>query len=156
MFLLQAEADRKTSSSDVRANMAQGAEAVRASNTKCYRCNKFGHLQTSCPLTEYKMWYCYYCHGIREHKGQECPRADRPTDGYVNNNFRGNNNIPNNNNSNNNNNNRGNKNNNTNFRGRGFRRGGPRGGGGGSVRGGRVQKNNNTRINTPGRQKNAN
>ncbi|XP_026674852.1 uncharacterized protein LOC113465148 [Ceratina calcarata] len=44
-------------------------------DVKCYRCNKFGHWQTECPLIEFGTWYCYYCNEYRQHKGDQCPKA---------------------------------------------------------------------------------
>lgn len=77
-FLLQLESERRNDrgNNPVRANVAyhngqqRGPERVEA----CYRCTKKGHRSSNCPLTEYNLWFCFVCQGVRDHKGDTCPK----------------------------------------------------------------------------------
>ena len=58
----------------VKANMANAKQFQNKHNIeKCFRCSKYGHLDTVCPLIEKGQFFCYICKKISNHKGKyEC------------------------------------------------------------------------------------
>lgn len=104
--ILQVEADNhrpiETKANVAKSNFQnQNNRDQKHSEVKCYRCNKFGHYQTDCPLKKLNAWFCYHCNEIRGHKGDECsnpqnmPKENNRNNGLDNrgkgkNSFRGN------------------------------------------------------------------
>ncbi|CAG5103009.1 Protein of unknown function [Cotesia congregata] len=66
-FILQLEAEKRSESQEVEANRVNTNSKVG----KCHRCSKFGHWEKECPLKPKKLWHCYICESVVDHKGTD-------------------------------------------------------------------------------------
>uniref|UniRef100_A0A1Y1LS02 Endonuclease n=1 Tax=Photinus pyralis TaxID=7054 RepID=A0A1Y1LS02_PHOPY len=85
-YILQMESEKNNSEEKKpKVQLAQGKNDDGYGEQKCFRCKKWGHKSGSCPLTQYNLWYCFYCQKVTDHKGtsDECPCKGNPKDGYV-------------------------------------------------------------------------
>lgn len=51
----------------------------KGNRNKCYRCNREGHWQKDCMLSNTNKWFCYACNFITDHKGDDCTGNGNPT-----------------------------------------------------------------------------
>uniref|UniRef100_A0A1Y1LTU8 CCHC-type domain-containing protein n=1 Tax=Photinus pyralis TaxID=7054 RepID=A0A1Y1LTU8_PHOPY len=84
-YILQMESEKNNSEEKKpKVQLAQGKNDDGYGEQKCFRCKKWGHKSGSCPLTQYNLWYCFYCQKVTDHKGtsDECPCKGNPKHGY--------------------------------------------------------------------------
>ncbi|XP_039312239.1 uncharacterized protein LOC120359298 isoform X2 [Solenopsis invicta] len=76
-FMMQLEAEKKNEKVEKIDKPEIRAQRATIEETKCFRCNKLGHMAKDCPLAEHGAWFCYYCQEVRGHKGDSCPNSGK-------------------------------------------------------------------------------
>ncbi|XP_039314613.1 uncharacterized protein LOC120359758 [Solenopsis invicta] len=74
---LELEAEKKNEKVEKIDKPEIRAQRATIEETKCFRCNKLGHMAKDCPLAEHGAWFCYYCQEVRGHKGDSCPNSGK-------------------------------------------------------------------------------
>ncbi|XP_039303108.1 uncharacterized protein LOC120357207 [Solenopsis invicta] len=74
---LELEAEKKNEKVEKIDKPEIRAQRATIEETKCFSCNKLGHMAKDCPLAEHGAWFCYYCQEVRGHKGDSCPNSGK-------------------------------------------------------------------------------
>ena len=74
MYRIQEDNDAARGSSDGKDVTASRVtvQKFKSNKNKCYRCNREGHWQKDCSLSNTNKWFCYVCNYITDHKGDDC------------------------------------------------------------------------------------